>query len=62
MTLRNESASGLDSGLPAVVVILPFPGARPSREFALLNSLKDTEHVDSTESVWGWNWIKLRIE
>ncbi|CAB4293272.1 unnamed protein product [Prunus armeniaca] len=46
-------ASGLDSGLPAVVGILPFPGAHPSREFALPNSLKDTEHVDSTESVWG---------
>ncbi|PQQ00205.1 hypothetical protein Pyn_26549 [Prunus yedoensis var. nudiflora] len=39
------------SGLPAVVGILLFPGARPSREFALPNTLKDTGHVDSTESV-----------
>lgn len=57
MTLGNarlgQSASGLDSGLPAVVRILPFPGAHPSREFALPKSLKDTEHGDSTESVWG---------
>ena len=56
MTLGNarlgQSASGLDSGLPVVVGILPFPSARPSTEFALPNALKDTEHVDSIESVW----------